>query len=86
MDSSPLLRESIGAIAIVCGVIAKWKLGNRDSKGWIWAIIGGAFWTLFSCLIWSPMALLNNLIYFALSVRGIRLWREDEQLRKKQGS
>jgi hypothetical protein len=77
MDTFIILRESVGAIAIVCGIAAKWKLGNRDYKGWYWALAGGIFWTLFSCLIESPMALLNNILYFILSVRGLRLWRQD---------
>ena len=76
MDTYILVRESIGAIAIICGVLAKWKLGNRDYRGWYWALIGGAFWTIFSYIIGSPISFLNNIIYFVLSIRGLMLWRK----------
>jgi len=77
MDEWFLAQEVIGGIAIVCGVIAKWKLGNRDYRGWYWALVGGSFWTIFSCLVGSPVFFLNNTIYFVLSIRGLMLWQKD---------
>ena len=68
------IREVIGTIAIICGFIAKWQLGNGKKVGWLWGFAGSFFWLIFSARIESPTGFLNNLVFLCLAVRGYRIW------------
>jgi len=76
VDGIIIAREVVGGLAIIFGIIAKWKLGSRKKEGWFWAFISSLCWFGFSILIQSPMSIMNNIIYFFLAYRGYKIWTE----------
>lgn len=78
------IRESIGALAMICGFLAKWQLGNGKKTGWLWGFAGSLFWLVFCIQIESPTGLLNNLVFLLLAVRGYRLWTKNDVRRGSQ--
>lgn len=75
------ILESIGALAVICGFLAKWQLGNGKKTGWLWGFAGSFFWLIFAIKIESPTSSLNNLVFLWLAVRGYRIWtRKDDYI------
>ena len=69
-------REFVGTVAIVSGMIGKWKLGSGYKSGWVWGFVGSFFWFWFAVRIESPTGLINNIVYLLLSIRGYQLWKQ----------
>ena len=75
------VREAIGTVAIVCGIIGKWKLGSNQKIGWVWGFLGTFFWWLFAIRIESPTGFINNAVYLLLSVRGYMVWEKYQNMK-----
>jgi nicotinamide riboside transporter PnuC len=72
------IREAIGLVAIICGFLSKWQLGNGRKIGWLWGFAGSFAWLVFCVRIESPTGLLNNLVFLWLAVRGYRMWTKHD--------
>jgi hypothetical protein len=70
------IREALGAAAVLSGFVAKWKMGSLKISGWVWGFACAAFWIAFAVRIESPTALINNLVFMYLAIRGFRLWKQ----------
>jgi len=71
------IREFIGLLAMVCGFLAKWELGNGKKSGWLWGFAASFFWLVFCVKIESPTGLINNCVFLLLAVRGYRMWTKN---------
>jgi hypothetical protein len=73
-----LVLETIGLLAMICGFLAKWQLGNSKKSGWLWGFAGSFFWLAFCLRIESPTGLVNNIVFLLLAVRGYRIWTKND--------
>jgi hypothetical protein len=71
-----LLRHfGVDWLAICLTAIALYRLGNGRRDGFLFGIASNLAWAVFAVLVLSAAALLANVLFLAMNLRGWMRWR-----------
>ena len=56
-----------------------WLIGDKNTYGWYFGMVGNVLWMWYSVLTGQTPLFVLNLSFFALNVKGLYQWSTDDE-------